>query len=181
MSAEQQGGAAQQAIGAEVFPTPVGMNRYFEGIGMTKYVDNAYMETITCCDCSIIFAVPQEFDKQKLKDQSTFYCPSGHAQSYCESSEAKLKRKVRLAEQRAQHEQTMRIQAEEQSKASNRRYGRIRDRVKNGVCPCCNRSFENLARHMATKHPRFGKYQTLKTMRLGVIRSGGKVAKCASG
>lgn len=26
-------------------------------------------------------------------------------------------------------------------------------RVKNGVCPCCNRSFQNLKRHMNTKHP----------------------------
>ena len=24
--------------------------------------------------------------------------------------------------------------------------------VSGGACPCCNRSFENLARHMATKH-----------------------------
>jgi hypothetical protein len=23
------------------------------------------------------------------------------------------------------------------------------------VCPCCNRSFQNLRRHMATKHPEF--------------------------
>jgi hypothetical protein len=25
--------------------------------------------------------------------------------------------------------------------------------VANGVCPCCNRTFQNLARHMAGKHP----------------------------
>ena len=26
-------------------------------------------------------------------------------------------------------------------------------RVHNGVCPCCNRSFQNLQKHMKTKHP----------------------------
>lgn len=32
---------------------------------------------------------------------------------------------------------------------------RIKNRVKNGVCPCCNRTFENLARHMQAKHSDF--------------------------
>ena len=32
---------------------------------------------------------------------------------------------------------------------------RISKRVKNGVCICCNRTFADLARHMATKHPTF--------------------------
>lgn len=27
-------------------------------------------------------------------------------------------------------------------------------RVQNGVCPCCNRSFWNLERHMKSKHPK---------------------------
>lgn len=30
---------------------------------------------------------------------------------------------------------------------------RIKRRVSAGVCPCCNRTFQCLARHMATKHP----------------------------
>src|SRR5690606_15231496 len=28
-----------------------------------------------------------------------------------------------------------------------------RQRFANGVCPCCNRSFTNVARHMRTQHP----------------------------
>jgi hypothetical protein len=27
--------------------------------------------------------------------------------------------------------------------------------VKHGVCPCCKRTFENLARHMKGQHPTF--------------------------
>jgi dsDNA-binding SOS-regulon protein len=30
-------------------------------------------------------------------------------------------------------------------------------RVHNGVCPCCNRTFQNLLRHMETKHPEYKK------------------------
>jgi hypothetical protein len=28
----------------------------------------------------------------------------------------------------------------------------VQKRVGNGVCPCCNRTFEDLARHMKVKH-----------------------------
>lgn len=33
---------------------------------------------------------------------------------------------------------------------------RTKNRVAKGVCPCCNRSFTNLAKHMAGQHPDFG-------------------------
>lgn len=32
---------------------------------------------------------------------------------------------------------------------------RLSNRVKNGVCPCCTRSFHNLREHMKTQHPDF--------------------------
>ena len=32
---------------------------------------------------------------------------------------------------------------------------RARKRAANGVCPCCHRSFENVARHVAKQHPDF--------------------------
>ena len=35
----------------------------------------------------------------------------------------------------------------------------------NGVCPCCTRTFPNLAAHMKTKHPDFGAPMMFKTLR----------------
>jgi hypothetical protein len=32
---------------------------------------------------------------------------------------------------------------------------RMANRIKHGVCPCCNRTFLNLQRHMTTQHPSF--------------------------
>jgi hypothetical protein len=29
------------------------------------------------------------------------------------------------------------------------------------VCPCCNRTFSNLQRHMAHKHPQFAKVEAV--------------------
>ncbi|HYC31767.1 MAG TPA: hypothetical protein VEB59_05720, partial [Gemmatimonadales bacterium] len=33
---------------------------------------------------------------------------------------------------------------------------KIKRRVAGGVCPCCNRTFSDLARHMSGKHPGWG-------------------------
>lgn len=32
---------------------------------------------------------------------------------------------------------------------------RIKNRISNGVCPCCRRTFKNLARHMKGQHPTY--------------------------
>lgn len=32
-------------------------------------------------------------------------------------------------------------------------------------CPCCTRTFQNLAKHMASEHPDFGKEKTVKALR----------------
>ena len=32
---------------------------------------------------------------------------------------------------------------------------RLKNRVQKGVCPCCNRYFAQLQRHMTTQHPNF--------------------------
>lgn len=36
---------------------------------------------------------------------------------------------------------------------------RIKNRVGKGVCPCCNRYFANVHRHMANQHPEFAAEQ----------------------
>lgn len=34
---------------------------------------------------------------------------------------------------------------------------KTKNRIGKGVCPCCNRTFVELARHIATKHPDYAK------------------------
>lgn len=46
---------------------------------------------------------------------------------------------------------------------------RLKNRAKAGVCPCCNRTFQNLARHMASQHP---DHETDNVVELGQERNG---------
>lgn len=90
-----------------------------------------------------------------------FYCGYGHSQHYVigESDEQKLRReRDRLAQRVAERDDEIRRQRELREAADRRaaaargQVTKIKNRVGHGVCPCCNRTFENLARHMASKH-----------------------------
>jgi len=69
---------------------------------MGKYfVANQTMVTIECCNCHILFAVPEEFNDQqlKLREEGIFYCPKGHYQHYVGlSKEEKLKHQLSNAQ-----------------------------------------------------------------------------------
>lgn len=46
------------------------------------------------------------------------------------------------------------LEAERRAHAATKgQLTKTRKRVAGGVCPCCNRSFVNLGRHMAGQHP----------------------------
>lgn len=114
----------------------------------------------TCGECGCTFGLDSEHDKQLRMTGATFYCPNGHARVYRETDIRKLEKQLaseraRLDQARADAEwqRKQRQIAERRSAAARGRVTRIKNRVGNGVCPCCNRSFENLHRHMATKHP----------------------------
>lgn len=133
---------------------------------MTKYVDGIQFVTEECCSCGMPFAMTADFRRRRLNDRKDWYCPRGHAQHYTGKSEAqKLRDQLSRTERRLEAESGRASLLEGQRDNLQRSYGRMRERVKNGVCPCCNRTFQNLLRHMRTKHPEFGQNNTLRALR----------------
>ncbi len=63
-------------------------------------------------------------------------------------------RAARLTAQLDQSEASRRAHKAAATRARNER-DRVLARIKAGVCPCCNRSFKNVRRHMASQHPDF--------------------------
>lgn len=106
-------------------------------------------------------AVPEELhDYQQRahndgdKNVQSIYCPLGHGHVPAGKGEAQLERERReRAEARAQAIQDQ-LDSEKRSHAASKgQLTKAKKRVGNGVCPCCNRHFVNVERHMATKHP----------------------------
>lgn len=105
----------------------------------------------TCCSCGVPFAMPDYLKEQCLQKKSgkMFYCPNGHSQYYLGETDAqKLQRQL-------DWERSQRQTAELNLEREKRKLKAIETRTKEGVCPCCNRTFSQLSRHMKMKHPEF--------------------------
>lgn len=123
---------------------------------------------ITCYKCKLTFGMPDDFynTMKQLAESGRFHCPAGHLQCFTSGeTEAdtlrrerdKLKQDIAYWQDRRQEEQQAREAAERSLRATRGQVTKIKNRVSNGVCPCCNRTFSNLHNHMKSKHPEFKK------------------------
>lgn len=99
-----------------------------------------------------------------LRNHQAFYCTHGHAQHFTEGKSEVQKLQEQLDAERRQRQRAeqrvaeARDEAEHERRRANGYKGhatRMTKRAKAGVCPCCNRTFKQLAAHMANKHPDF--------------------------
>ena len=121
------------------------------------------LTVVECCSCHVTFGIPENWVADLQQSHAAFYCPAGHAQSYTAKSEADKLRDRVARERQWLNESDARLTAtRDQLKATQRSLAghkaaktRIKNRIAAGVCPCCNRSFQNVARHMTGQHPAF--------------------------
>jgi hypothetical protein len=123
-------------------------------------VTTFYVTNCPAAGCGITFAVEDVYDARRRVDGKSFYCPNGHTMSYHESEADRLRKQLETAQRRqAAAEGTvthLRDQLEMSERSARALRGvntRMRKRIADGVCPCCQRTFANLARHMAGQHP----------------------------
>jgi len=98
----------------------------------------------------------QGFYSERRRDGRSFHCPNGHKQWYCDSDKAKFEKaraEAERMEKRADYWRKTANSAERSVSAQKGVVTRIKNRVAKGICPCCNRTFKNLGRHMQSKHP----------------------------
>lgn len=114
------------------------------------------LEKLTCGECGIIFAVPPHWlnaRREEKENNGSFYCPNGHSRQFRETEVDRLKRQLEAEKKKLEWARGERDRAERSAAAARGQVTRLRKRIQNGVCPACQRSFQNLKRHMATKHP----------------------------
>ena len=117
---------------------------------------------LCCSECGIVYFFSEDWCGRASSEGKSWKCPNGHGQCFGDSDADKLRReRDRLAQRIAQkddeiqRQREMRENTERQLSAQRGLVTRIKNRVGRGVCPCCNRSFENLHHHMKTQHPDF--------------------------
>lgn len=119
---------------------------------MTLQLATSYT-VVTCyrADCAVTFALQQRHQRELRNSHATFYCPRGHGQAYTAAASDAAKLEAATARETALKDQL--AAAVRDGEATRAALVRDRHRFANGVCPCCTRTFDNVRRHMATKHP----------------------------
>jgi hypothetical protein len=124
-----------------------------------------------CAKCGESIHLTPDQENMLRRSEQTFFCLWGHSNYFPagDTPEDVLRReRDRLKQQVAQIEDErsaalatasnqleLRRAAERRVAAMKGQVTRLKTRAANGVCPCCNRTFTNLARHMASKHAGF--------------------------
>lgn len=110
---------------------------------------------MVCGECGIVFAMPEFYRAERQQTGKGWYCPNGHSRVYRESDADKFKRERDNAVQQLARAEDERRAAEARAYKAEASERRLKKRASAGVCPCCNRTFQQLARHMTSKHPTF--------------------------
>lgn len=113
------------------------------------------LTSIDCGGCGGTYAINERFRKQCADYGRSWVCPyckigwgysgNGALERAQKELEAERSRKAAALE-RANAAEAERMRVEKAMK-------RMETRAAAGVCPCCNRTFQQLARHMTIKHP----------------------------
>lgn len=121
-------------------------------------------QVIVCGTCGVTHTVPLVVYLNALEEGGWWHCPSGHQRGFREGRKEKealrrerdkLKQEAARLEEEAASALRERDLAERRAAAAKKQLTKLHKRVGNGHCPCCNRGFVNLQRHMAAKHPDF--------------------------
>lgn len=120
------------------------------------------LEVLICSECGVSFGMPTHYVQTRRERGGVFHCPNGHQQVFLETEVQKLQKKL-AQERQARDQVEARLRDEVlghratvgQLRAAKGQLTKQTKRHAAGVCPCCKRTFQQLVRHMKTKHPDF--------------------------
>jgi hypothetical protein len=112
------------------------------------------------CWCGIHFGIPSSLWAESQRTGHSVYCPVGHTVYWGETETDQLREELRQAKVREGQAQTRERAVRDQLHSAERSKSalkgvvtRTKRRIGKGVCPCCNRHFANVERHMTSQHP----------------------------
>lgn len=127
---------------------------------MTQTIRYGGRLVVSVCWCGMRHAIPSELDnfQQRQHDNgervTSIYCPLGHTYVPSGKGEAqRLRERLESEKNRSARLSAQRDQAEASARAHKGHATRAKKRAAAGMCPCCNRTFKQLTRHLASQHP----------------------------
>lgn len=105
---------------------------------------------LQCGSCGVEHSIPTAMYDTCRREGGFWHCPNGHSRGWKEGTE-----KAELVVLRRERDRAIQEQARlaDEVSAKEKDIARLKKRSAAGVCPCCTRTFTNMAKHMRTKHP----------------------------
>ncbi|MDZ4726173.1 MAG: hypothetical protein SH817_08445 [Leptospira sp.] len=112
---------------------------------------------IECCNCHAVFGMTADAKQRYERDHRSFKCPYCFtSQSYRGKSDLELAQEALERERKKNEDKNIQLRHLENSliaeKGQKTKLKKKLERVQNGLCPDCNKSFKHLAKHMKSKH-----------------------------
>jgi len=121
---------------------------------------------MSCGVCGGTYAINERYRAQQRQEGGSWSCPYCRASwGYGDNNEnSNLKKKLEKEEKRRKWAEENAARLRKNVDTANRRTAaqkgantRMKNRARAGVCPCCSRTFKQLAAHMKNKHPGYAK------------------------
>lgn len=115
------------------------------------------MEFHHCITCGVLYSCPVAVMEQQRKHGGYHFCSNGHSQGWEKSGSAfaRLERERDSLKQQMARVEEEKADAERKLAQAQATTKRIKKRASAGNCPCCKRTFKNMAEHMKHMHPEF--------------------------
>ena len=133
-------------------------------------------DVVNCANCGLLFAMPTRLREEYQNNHKTFYCPKGHSNYYPQKSDKEiLEEELEQEKHNAEYyrikskDNYERYEAEKRSKAAHKaHYTMLKKKVKKGQCPCCEKTFPDVAEHIKSVHPDYNKKMKVKKQRMTI-------------
>lgn len=134
---------------------------------MATVLLNGERHTVTQCgSCGVWHTVPEIVYESHRAEGGYHSCPNGHSRGWNKGTDAIERENIRrerdlLKQQQARLEDEKRaaeveaLQQRERAVKAEQAAKRLKKRTSAGTCPCCSRTFSNMAEHMKHQHPDF--------------------------
>ena len=118
--------------------------------------------TLTSVDCGVcggVYAILERHRAWCRQNGKAWHCP------YCQTGWGfagngevdRLRKELEQERERKAAALSRANEAEKNLASAVRKHSRLQSRVAAGTCPCCQRTFKQLAAHMMRKHPDYSK------------------------
>ncbi len=115
-------------------------------------VQRVTINALDCPKCGVIFGITDEYEQRCRESGVYFCCPNQHYMSYGKGRLEAAEKARHAAETRADQLAVDNDRLVNDLLDAAKEAKRLKRRAKAGVCSECHRTFQNMQRHMATKH-----------------------------